>query len=212
MANVSEIIREEEGSRLKAAYQRAKLTRRLTQTAVAIECGWKNASTFNRILTGKNPLTVDTLNKLSEVLKFSPDTVSPRLTSALNSEDKRISRLLPVSHVNAVTRGSWGEPFITDRRLPFYSADNTAFALTFDPSVAPATLAGWVVVVEPAGSPVSGDRVVVRHGVGKYSYGEVSADGSEDGFPVFIEGRGTVLTTPKRCMLVACLLPMSALR
>jgi len=212
MANVSEIIREEEGSRLKAAYQRAKLKRRLTQSVVATECGWKNASTFNRILTGKIPLTVDSLNKLSLVLNFTPSSVSPRLTLALNSQDARISRLLPVSLVKAVTRGSWGEPFITERSLPFFTKDDTAFALIFDPGIAPSGLSGWVAVVEPAGSVVSGDRVVVRHGVGKYSYGEVGAGSGDGVFPVIIESRGTVMTTPKRCMLVAGLAPFSALQ
>jgi transcriptional regulator with XRE-family HTH domain len=212
MANISPIIREEEGNRLRAAYQRSKLTRRLTQTEVAAECGWKNASTFNRILNGKNPLTFETLTKLSQVLNVSPASISPRLAQEVDSLDvNRIQRLLPVSHVRSVTRGSWGEPFITSQRLSFYTADETAFALTFERDIAPAGLDGWVVIIEPSSKSFPGDRVIVRNGVGKYSFGTVAEANDKGALSVAIEGRGVMLSTPQRCMLIAALLPLSRL-
>lgn len=212
MASISPIILEEEGSRLRAAYQRAKLTRRLTQTDVAAECGWKNASTFNRILSGRIPLTLDSLTKLAQVLKLSPAAISPRLAHESGDLDNmRISRLLSVSLVRSVTRGCWGEPFVTARRILFYSADETAFALTFESGLEPIGFSGWVVVIEPASRAVVGDRVVVRNGAGKYSIGLVAEPDKSGGFAVEIEGRGAVLTTPQRCMLVAAMLPESQL-
>lgn len=212
MATISPIILEEEGSRLRAAYQRAKLTRRLTQTDVAAECGWKNASTFNRILSGRIPLTLDSLSRLAQVLKISPAAISPRLAHESGDlNDMRVSRLLAVSLVRSVTRGSWGEPFVTAHRVLFYSADETAFALTFESGLQPLGCNGWVMVVEPASQTVVGDWVIVRNGVGKYTLGLVVEPGKAGGFAVEVEGRGVVLTTPQRCMLVAAMLPSSQL-
>lgn len=206
MANVSPIIREAEGKRLRVAFQRIKLTKRITQADVAAACGWQNASTFNRLLNGKIPLTLDSLTKLAATLGVEPSLISPRLIQSDASGLEAKSPLqLPVSLIKAVSRGSWGEPFLTTFRLGYFTADATAFALTFDRGIAPAGLEGWVVVVEPGQNAVQGDCVIVRHGAGKYSYGRITAIADDGAFSVEVEGRGMVLTTARRCMLVAAL-------
>lgn len=204
MANISPVIREEEGSRLRAAYQRMKMTKRITQAHISAECGWQNASTFNRLLSGKIALTIETLMKLASALGVSPASISPRLIQDVASGlESRVARQLPVGLVKSVSRGSWGEPFLTDLRLAYFTADQSAFALTFDQGEAPRPFAGWVVVVEPGRKTVLNDYVIVRHGVGKYSCGRVQGIHEDGTTGIEIDGLGVVLTSPKRCMLVS---------
>lgn len=211
--SVSSIIREEEGSRLRAAYQRMKFTKRITQADIAAACGWTSASTFNRVLSGKIPLTVESVTKLAAALGVSPSSISPRLIhDVATGQEAKSTRLLPVSTIKDVRRGCWAEPFVTTLRFPFFTADATAYALTFEYEVAPSGLSGWVVIVEPSGKPVTGDSVVVRQAPGKYSYGRLKVNESDGAFEVEVEGLGKILTTPKRCMLVAALCRQNDLR
>lgn len=211
--SVSTIIRAEEGSRLRAAYQRLKITKRITQADIAAACGWTSASTFNRVLSGKIPLTLDSVTKLASVLGVSPSSISPRLIQEKASgQESKATRLLPVSTVKDVRRGCWGEPFLTTLRFPFFTGDPTAYAITFESEVAPTGLEGWVVVVEPGGKPVTGDCVVVRQAPGKYSYGRLSVSEVDGAFAVNVDGLGKILTTTHRCMLVAALCRQSDLR
>ncbi|HDS1721545.1 helix-turn-helix domain-containing protein [Pseudomonas putida] len=204
-SSVSSIIREEEGSRLRVAYQRMKITKRITQADIARACGWTSASTFNRVLSGKIPLTLDSVTKLAEALGVNPASISPRLIQEKASDqESKSTRFLPVSSVKDVRRGCWGEPFMTTLRFPFFTADHTAFAITFD-EVAPAGLEGWVVIVEPGSKPAPGDRVVVKQSPGKYAYGLLSGSDVDGAYAVDVEGLGKILTTAKRCMLVVSL-------
>lgn len=213
MANVSPNIREEEGGRLRVAYQRMKLTKRITQSDIAQACGWTSASTFNRLLSGKIPLTLESVTKLAAALGVTPSSISPRLVQdKAAGQEGKVARLLPVSAVKDVRRGSWGEPFITTSRLPFFTGDSTAYAIVFDSQVAPEGLAGWVVVVEPAMKAVTGDCVVVRHGPGKYSYGRLTVSEADGSHAVEIGGLGVVLAGPRRCMVVSALCRLGDLR
>lgn len=213
MANISPIIREEEGSRLRVAFQRKKITKRITQADIALACGWTSASTFNRLLSGKIPLTLESVTKLAAALDVTPASISPRLVQdKATGQEGKASRLLPVSSVKDVRRGSWGEPFLTTMRLPFFSADSTAYAIIFDLEAAPAGLGGWVVVVEPAMKALTGDRVVVRHAPGKYSFGRLFVDEADGSHAVDIDGLGKVLTTPRRCMVVSSLCRLADLQ
>ncbi len=210
---ISLIIREEEGSRLRAAYQRMKITKRITQADISAACGWTSASTFNRVLSGKIPLTLGSVTKLAKALGVSPGSISPRLVQETDAdESSRSIRLVPVSAVKDIRRGSWGEPFLTTQCFPFFTADPTAYALTFDLEVPPEGTLGWVVIVEPAGSSVTGDCVVIRHSPGKYSYGRLTISDVDGAFAVEVDGLGKILTTPSRCMLVAALGRHSELR
>lgn len=206
MANVPQIIREEEGSRLRSAYTRAKLTKRMTQADIAAQCGWQNASTFNRLLSGQTALTLDSLTKITAALGVAPAAIAPRLVQdAMTGIEARRPMNLPVSQVKVVTRGSWGEPFLTTMRLPFFTADPSAFALSFDDGEHPAGLDGWLLVVEPARPACVGDSVIVKHGAGKYSYGRIQAMNDEGGYTVEVAGRGAVSAMPRRCLLVSTL-------
>lgn len=212
MASISQIILKEEGNRLRAAFQRAKQKGRITQADVATACGWKNASSFNRLLTGQTALTLDTLEKLAGILEVSLAVISPRLAHEAGSLlDKRLSKLLHVSHVSKVTRGSWTEPFTTGKRIAFHTADESSFALTFDVLVAPTGFAGWVVIIEPATPLSPGDRVITRLAFGRYSLGIVGKSHDTGSVDVLVEGKGLVLSTRQKCMLIAALLPESQL-
>ncbi|MDD1976955.1 helix-turn-helix transcriptional regulator [Pseudomonas putida] len=73
-----------ESQRLKAIYEQKKAAARaagksLTQADVADACGWSGQSAFSQYATGKVPLNVEALLKLSKALGFSPVEVSPRL-------------------------------------------------------------------------------------------------------------------------------------
>lgn len=213
MPDVSPIIREQEGIRLRAAYRRIKLRKRITQADLAIACGWQSASTFNRLLSGKITLTGEVLAKLCSLLEVLPSDISPRLAESVDAiAEHLVARLLPVSYVNSVTRGSWGEPFLTTQRIIHFTSDSNAFALAFEAAAAPAGLEGWVLVVEPAGKPMPGDFVVLRHGAGKYSYGRIGQPQPDGACPVEVVGRGVILARPKQCMLVATLVRQRALQ
>ncbi len=213
MADVPPIIREQEGSRLRAAFRRTKLRNRITQADVATACGWQSASTFNRVLSGKIALSSEVLVRLSKLLDFHPAEVSPRLAQGEEEVGGlSITRMSPVSLVKAVSRGSWGEPFLTSRCIPVHTQDSGAFGLIFDSASAPDGLDGWVLVVEPSGAPGAGDRVIVRHGVGKYSFGRVSAGLNEGVYPVEVPGKGLVLARARQCMLVASMVRQGLMR
>ncbi|HBP1602450.1 TPA: helix-turn-helix transcriptional regulator [Pseudomonas aeruginosa] len=213
MPDVAPIIREQEGNRLRAAYRRIKLRKRITQADLAAACGWQSASTFNRLLSGKITLTNDVLTKLCSVLEVLPSDISPRLAEAADAHSNNLTaRMLPVSLVNSVARGSWGEPFLTTQRITYFTADPNAYALVFDSASAPAGLDGWVVVVEPAGKPSTGDHVVLRHGTGKYSFGRMGEQHADGACPVDVAGRGVILTRANQCMLIATLVRKSAMQ
>jgi transcriptional regulator with XRE-family HTH domain len=213
MANISPVIKEEEGNRLRAAYQRMKMTKRITQAQISTECGWLNASTFNRLLSGKIALTIEPLMKLAKVLGVPPASISPRLIQQSSPGlENRIARQLPVNLVTSVSRSSWGEPFLTEQRLTYFTNDQSAFALTFEAGQAPAPLAGWIVVVEPGRKALTNDFVIVRHGVGKYSLGRVQATHEDGTTGIEIEGLGVVLTSPRRLMLVSNLCRLADLQ
>lgn len=213
MAVIPPNIREEEGSRLRTAYQRLRLTKRITGADIAEQCGWQSASTFSRLLTGKVALTYESLMRLSKALGVPPETIAPRLIQdGQDGEKGKVARLLPVSLIRSVTRGSWGEPFLTELRLPLHTADQAAFALTFEPGVAPSGLESWVLVVEPSRKPTVHDAVIIRHGRGKYSYARVQSIQEDSSLSVAVDGRGLLMTTAGRCMLVSCLCRPADLR
>lgn len=213
MPDVAPIIREQEGIRLRAAYRRVKLRKRITQADLAAACGWQSASTFNRLLSGKITLTEDVLNKLCSVLEVQPSDISPRLAESADGQSSKLTaRMLPVSLVKSVARGSWGEPFLTTQRITHFTADPNAYALVFDAASAPTGLDGWVLVVEPAGKPTSGDHVVLRHGTGKYSYGRMGDQNADGAYPVDVAGRGVILSRANQCMLIATLVRKSAMQ
>lgn len=99
MASISTYVKQEEGSRLRSAYQRLKLRQRITQADVAIACGWKNASTFNRLLLGKLALTLESVERLAPVLGVTPEYLSPRLLHA-TAAATGAALALPVGIVN----------------------------------------------------------------------------------------------------------------
>lgn len=73
-----------ESQRLKAIYEQKKAAAKaagkpLTQADVADACGWSGQSAFSQYATGKVPLNVEALLKLSKALGFLPAEVSPRL-------------------------------------------------------------------------------------------------------------------------------------
>lgn len=211
MASVPKFVVEEEGKRLRAAYQRLKTSRRVTQDSIAKECGWKNASTFNRLLSGQAALNLDSLGRLAPILGVAPEFISPRLSQAGTLEQKRHS-YLPVSHVRSVSRGSWGEPFMTELRVPFHTDDAGAFALIFDAGVAPSGFGSWVVVIEPSLASAPGDSVIIRLGRGKFAAGQVLATSAAGEVTVRLESAPSAVFPASKCALVTALVRRSLLR
>ncbi|MEG0635796.1 MAG: helix-turn-helix transcriptional regulator [Pseudomonas sp.] len=89
-----------ESLRLKAIYEQKKAAAKaaggsLTQADVAEACGWSGQSAFSQYATGKVPLNIEALLKLSKAMGFDPSEVSPRLaaTVALPSPDVAPARL-----------------------------------------------------------------------------------------------------------------------
>lgn len=79
-----------ENLRLKAIFDARKaaaksIGRKLTQADVAEECGWSGQSAVSQFTTGRIPLNLEALLRLSKALKFSPDEVSPRLARLIGS-------------------------------------------------------------------------------------------------------------------------------
>ncbi len=79
-----------ENLRLKAIFDARKADarakgRKLTQADVAEECGWSGQSAVSQFTTGRIPLNLDALLKLSKVLNFHPEEVSPRLARLIGS-------------------------------------------------------------------------------------------------------------------------------
>lgn len=79
-----------ESQRLKAIYEQKKSASRaagksLTQADVADACGWSGQSAFSQYATGKVPLNVEALLKLSKALGFDPVDVSPRLMRGITN-------------------------------------------------------------------------------------------------------------------------------
>lgn len=77
-----------ESQRLKAIYEQKKAAakaagRSLTQADVADACGWSGQSAFSQYATGKVPLNVEALLKLSKALGFAPGEVSTRLMKGI---------------------------------------------------------------------------------------------------------------------------------
>jgi phage repressor protein C with HTH and peptisase S24 domain len=77
-------LRLQEATRLKQIYtERKKQDRTLTQEKVAELCGWSGQSTVSQYMTGKIPLNINAIIKLSEVLDFDISDVSPRLSAVI---------------------------------------------------------------------------------------------------------------------------------
>lgn len=69
--------------RLRAAYLQRKEADGLTQERLALECGWKQQSAASQYLTGKIPLNLEALLRLSAALRTPPSTIFPELTAEL---------------------------------------------------------------------------------------------------------------------------------
>lgn len=94
----------EEAARLTAIYKhRKKLDPSLNQAKIADACEWSSQSVVSQYMTGKIPLNLTALLKLSRSLKFKPSDVSERLVklypfgySELTSEPFKICESKPV--------------------------------------------------------------------------------------------------------------------
>lgn len=78
-----------EAARLKAIYlSRKKANPGLTQEAIAEAAGWNGQSVVSQYFNGRIPLNLSALLKFSQVLKFDPHEVSPRLASTLPESER----------------------------------------------------------------------------------------------------------------------------
>ncbi|WAD28761.1 helix-turn-helix transcriptional regulator [Pseudomonadaceae bacterium T75] len=95
-----------ENLRLKAIFDARKASaksagRKLTQADIAEECGWSGQSAVSQFTTGRIPLNLDALLRLSKALKFRPEEVSPRLARLIGSIPSAQSAVAEQTLVNA---------------------------------------------------------------------------------------------------------------
>lgn len=80
-----EVVERESAALRKIYAQRKKEAKeqgvKLNQDAVAEKCGWAGQSAVSQYMSGRMPLNLDALLKLSKALRFSPRDVSPRLAA-----------------------------------------------------------------------------------------------------------------------------------
>lgn len=176
----------EEAARLKAAYKTRKAADpSLNQEKVAEACGWAGQSAVSQYMTGKIALNLPALLSLSRVLRFAPESVSPRLAETLSmgtngsmissldshqntTEMGPAGRLLPViGYVKAVAFCEAGEGASRNEIEEWVEAGGAAgpraFVLRVEgKSMEPDFSPGDKVVIDPDMPWKSGDFVVAR--------------------------------------------------
>lgn len=117
-----ELTQEElaENARLKAIYEKRREEsiangKRITQADVADACGWANQSAFSQYASGRIPLNLEAILKLSEVLMFNVEDVSPRLASLLGaqSQSNTNSNVEYVKDANLIKQNVYKYPVIS---------------------------------------------------------------------------------------------------
>lgn len=200
-----------ECARLKAVYEARKADlkaqgTRITQADVAEACGWSGQSAFSQFATGKVPLNLDALMRLSKALKFSPEQVSPRLAQLVASPGGHSPNIEPalqsvhsrryplISHVPA---GLWEEavdtyqPFDGEEWIdsPVYAGENGFWLRVKGDSMtrmeSPSFPDGMLVLVEPFAPLVSGKYYVAK-----------LEDSNEVTFKQYIEDAGVKYLRP----------------
>lgn len=82
----------EDADRLKKAHQLAKRQNpSLSQAQLAFDCGWNTQGAVSQYMTGKIPLNIEALVKLSRALGVKPEQISPKLSAELQFYSNSIS-------------------------------------------------------------------------------------------------------------------------
>lgn len=93
-----------ECARLKAIYEARKEEARarglrLNQTDVAEQCGWANQSAFSQFANARIPLNLEALLKLSNVLNFDINEVSPRMGKLIGMSGEKKDNFKMEGHI-----------------------------------------------------------------------------------------------------------------
>ncbi|MEH6483061.1 MULTISPECIES: XRE family transcriptional regulator [Pseudomonas] len=177
-----------ECARLKAAYEARKAAlkaqgKSITQADVAEACGWSGQSAFSQYATGKVPLNLEALMRLSTALSFSPDQVSPRLAGLISNSSLAPSNIEPALQpqvtrryplISRVPAGLWEEaidnyqPFDGEEWIdsPVYAGENGFWLRVKGDSMtrmeSPSFPDGTLVLVEPWAPLISGKYYVAK--------------------------------------------------
>lgn len=94
-----------ECARLKAIYEARKEEARahglrLNQTDVAEQCGWANQSAFSQFANARIPLNLEALLKLSNVLNFDINEVSPRMGKLIGMSGEKKDNFKMEGHIS----------------------------------------------------------------------------------------------------------------
>ena len=174
-----------ESARLKAIYKaRKREDKRLNQHVVAERCGWSSQGSVSQYITGKMPLNLEALLKLSNALDFTPSEVSPRLSTLLRTEirehqleyrpreqakpEEAVGRMLPV--IGEVQAGAFCEavdnyhPGDADEWIHSGGpVSSRAFVLRVEgTSMVPDVYPGDRVVIDPDIEALPGDIVLAK--------------------------------------------------
>lgn len=197
----------EEAARLKEIYKARKAEDpSLNQDKVAAACDWSSQSVVSQYMTGKIPLNLSALISLSRVLRFAPESVSPRLAETIakanngsmdspphfgdwhqNTTDMgSAGRLLPViGYVEAVAFFEADEGSRLDDVEEWVEAGGAAGPRAFilrveGKSMEPDFKPGDKVVIDPDMPWKSGDFVVAKRSSDKaVSLKQLSIEGGE---------------------------------
>ncbi|MGY1877828.1 LexA family transcriptional regulator [Pseudomonas reactans] len=196
MKNRRELTQEElaDAARLKSIYERRKallkgVGEKLTQEDVASLCGWSGQSAFSQYASGRVPLNVTALLKLSRVLGFELEEVSPRIAAQVKSIEsdpthvawvigrddssdnaepgpQMLAMFRPVKIIGTAQLGPDGYWSAIDEGdgyidVPCRDPDAYAMRLKGD-SMAPAIRNGWIALCEPNHQLIPGEYVMLR--------------------------------------------------
>lgn len=204
MQKVSSSVLEKEAERLRAAFNPLKYKRGLTQADVAIACGWKSASTFNRLLFAKQALTEASLELVCKVLEVEPITISPRLVQNVQSETV-ILRKLSVYSATPDDGLKWSAKHATEFMLTHYTIDPGAIALILAGENTPAEFEAWVLLFEQEARPSPGDWVMYDLPAGATSIAKVFNIEKSGGVGVIRPDGSKALLAPSRLLTLTAL-------
>jgi SOS-response transcriptional repressor LexA len=163
-----------DAARLLAIWNKKKRSLNLTQEGVALSCGWSSQGAFNNYLHGRNPLNIDAVLKLAQVLQVEPIEIMPGIGNLLprsaefepGPELPDLFRRLPVVGIAQLGPdghwlGEFSDPSSSEGFCEYATRDPDAYCLRVKgDSMSPTIRSGWLVVVEPNSAVTAGAYVV----------------------------------------------------
>ena len=209
MFKVSEEIIKEEAARLRSAFNTLKYRKGLTQADVAQACGWKSASTFNRLLYAKTALTESSLAAVCKALEVEQITISPRLVQKVEP-NAVLLREIAVQRISADASLRWAGRESTPYAIIHHTTDPGATALVMDGDAVPQELKPWVLLFEKEVKPEVDDWIMFELPGAGETLGKVFNIEASGGVGVIRPDGGKTLLSPARIATLTSLIRKAA--